>query len=102
MNTNQQTIQHVGIVGAGAMGTGIAHVSALGGMKVSLLDAREGAAQAACDQIAVRLRKRVNDGKMPADGPQTVLKVLSAFKPSVKGKHIDLSKTYTNEFVTAK
>ncbi|HEX7683175.1 MAG TPA: ABC transporter substrate-binding protein [Trinickia sp.] len=42
------------------------------------------------------------DGKMPADGPQTVLKVLSAFKPSVKGKHIDLSKTYTNEFVTAK
>ncbi len=43
-----------------------------------------------------------SDGKMPADGPQTVLKVLSAFKPSVKGKHIDLSKTYTNEFVTAK
>ncbi|HEV3105993.1 MAG TPA: ABC transporter substrate-binding protein [Trinickia sp.] len=42
------------------------------------------------------------DGKMPADGPETVLKVLSAFNPSVKGKHIDLSKTYTNEFVSAK
>ena len=42
------------------------------------------------------------DGKMPADGPDTVLKVLSAFNPSVKGKHIDLSKTYTNEFVSAK
>jgi NitT/TauT family transport system substrate-binding protein len=41
------------------------------------------------------------DGKMPADGPQTVLKVLSAFSPSVKGKHIDLAKTYTNEFVEA-
>ena len=38
------------------------------------------------------------DGKMPADGPATVLKVLSAFNPSVKDKHIDLSKTYTNEF----
>lgn len=77
MNTNQQTIQHVGIVGAGAMGTGIAHVSALGGMKVSLLDAREGAAQAACDQIAVRLRKRVNDGKMPADEAEGAIARLS-------------------------
>ncbi|KLU20594.1 nitrate ABC transporter substrate-binding protein [Caballeronia mineralivorans PML1(12)] len=43
-----------------------------------------------------------SDGKMPADGPTTVLKVLSAFNPSVKGKHIDLAKTYTNEFVAAK
>ncbi|CAE6839142.1 hypothetical protein R75461_07540 [Paraburkholderia nemoris] len=42
------------------------------------------------------------DGKMPADGPTTVLKVLSAFNPSVKGKHIELAKTYTNEFVGAK
>lgn len=42
------------------------------------------------------------DGKMPADGPATVLKVLAAFNPSVKGKHIDLAKTYTNEFVTSK
>jgi NitT/TauT family transport system substrate-binding protein len=42
------------------------------------------------------------DGKMPADGPATVLKVLSAFNPSVKGKHIELDKTYTNEFVSSK
>jgi NitT/TauT family transport system substrate-binding protein len=40
------------------------------------------------------------DGKMPADGPQTVLKVLAAFNPSVKGKHIDLARTYSNEFVS--
>jgi NitT/TauT family transport system substrate-binding protein len=39
------------------------------------------------------------DGKMPADGPATVLKVLSAFKPSVKSRHIDLSRTFTNQFV---
>ncbi|MDR5734720.1 ABC transporter substrate-binding protein [Caballeronia sp. LZ025] len=39
------------------------------------------------------------DGKMPADGPDTVLKVLSAFNPSVKGKHIDLARTYSNEYV---
>jgi NitT/TauT family transport system substrate-binding protein len=42
------------------------------------------------------------DGKMPADGPATVLKVLSAFNPSVKGKHIELGKTYTNEFVSSR
>ncbi len=42
------------------------------------------------------------DGKMPVDGPETVLKVLSAFNPSVKGKHIELAKTYTNEFTGSK
>jgi len=41
------------------------------------------------------------DGKMPADGPETVLKVLSSFNPSVKGKHIDLAKTYSNEYVSS-
>jgi NitT/TauT family transport system substrate-binding protein len=41
------------------------------------------------------------DGKMPEGGPETVLKVLSAYKPEVKNAHIDLSKTYTNAFVTA-
>jgi NitT/TauT family transport system substrate-binding protein len=39
------------------------------------------------------------DGKMPKGGPETVLAVLSGFNPNVKGKHIDLSKTYTDEFV---
>jgi len=41
------------------------------------------------------------DGKMPADGPQTVLKVLAGFNPAVKGRHIDLSRTFTNRFVDA-
>ncbi|WP_321917836.1 MULTISPECIES: ABC transporter substrate-binding protein [unclassified Paraburkholderia] len=41
------------------------------------------------------------DGRMPADGPDTVLKVLAAFNPSVKGKHIDLAKTYSNDYLPA-
>ena len=41
------------------------------------------------------------DGKMPADGPSTVLKVLAGSSPSVKGKHIDLSRTFTNQFAAA-
>ncbi|WP_245306756.1 MULTISPECIES: ABC transporter substrate-binding protein [unclassified Rhizobium] len=39
------------------------------------------------------------DGIMPQDGPKTVLAVLSEFSKNVKGKQIDLSKTYTSEFV---
>ena len=41
------------------------------------------------------------DGKMPADGPETVLKVLSSFSRNLKGKTVDLSKTYTTTFVDA-
>ncbi|MFL9923281.1 ABC transporter substrate-binding protein [Herbaspirillum lusitanum] len=39
------------------------------------------------------------DGKMPPDGAEQVLKVMAGFNPNIKGKKIDLSKTYTNEFV---
>jgi NitT/TauT family transport system substrate-binding protein len=39
------------------------------------------------------------DGLMPADGPATSLKTLQAFDQTVKGKPIDLSKTWTNDFV---
>ena len=42
------------------------------------------------------------DGKMPEGGPETVLKVLSAYKPNVKSAHIDLAKTYSNAYLTAK
>src|SRR5258706_11827376 len=40
-------------------------------------------------------------GVMPPSGPQTDLNVLSSFNPDVKGKTIDLSKTYTDQFVNA-
>ena len=39
------------------------------------------------------------DGVMPQGGPETVLAVLSAFSKNLKGKTVDLSKTYTTEFV---
>jgi NitT/TauT family transport system substrate-binding protein len=38
-------------------------------------------------------------GIMPPNGPQTDLNVLSAFNAQVKGKTIDLTKTYTDQFV---
>ncbi len=38
------------------------------------------------------------DGIMPADGPATVLKVLTTFSPTLRGKTIDIARTYTTEF----
>jgi NitT/TauT family transport system substrate-binding protein len=41
------------------------------------------------------------DGKMPPSGPTTVLKVLAGFDKNVQGKSVDLSRTFTTEFVSA-
>jgi NitT/TauT family transport system substrate-binding protein len=40
-------------------------------------------------------------GIMPPDGPPTNVAVLTTFNPAVKGKTIDVTKTYTDEFVKA-
>ena len=62
--------------------------------------AQGGAAQYAA-AIKSTLPMFTTDGVMPADGPRTVLAVLAAFHPDVQGKEgtIDLSRTYTTEFV---
>jgi NitT/TauT family transport system substrate-binding protein len=39
------------------------------------------------------------DGVMPADGPDTVLKVLNSFNKAVIGQKINLANTYTNDYV---
>ncbi|NWJ41322.1 MAG: ABC transporter substrate-binding protein [Geothrix sp.] len=43
----------------------------------------------------------IPDGRMPANGPAHVLKVLTRTEKSVQGKTIDLGSTYTLEFVNA-
>jgi NitT/TauT family transport system substrate-binding protein len=43
----------------------------------------------------------IPDGRMPANGPENVLKVLSRTEKSLQGKTIDLGSTYTLEFVNA-
>src|SRR5688572_23410250 len=58
----------VGVIGAGAMGGGIAQVAAAAGHPVVLHDARPGASGAAKSKIANGLEKLVEKGKM--DGAQ--------------------------------
>ncbi|MFF3006658.1 ABC transporter substrate-binding protein [Kitasatospora sp. NPDC057940] len=64
-------------------------------------DYAQGGAEQYAAAIKATLPMFTTDGVMPADGPKTVLAVLAAFHPDVKGKEgsIDLSRTYTTEFV---
>lgn len=39
------------------------------------------------------------DGVMPAEGPETVKRVLKAFDPNLQNFDVDVSKTFTTEFV---
>jgi 3-hydroxybutyryl-CoA dehydrogenase len=54
----------VAVIGAGAMGAGIAQVAAQAGHPVALFDTREGAAAQAIAGIAKQLGKRVEAGKL--------------------------------------
>lgn len=60
------SIKQVGIVGAGTMGQGIAHVSALAGFEVKLYDVTLAAAQAGQAKIAQNLEVGVAKGKVSA------------------------------------
>lgn len=54
----------VAVIGAGAMGSGIAQVAAQAGHRVFLLDQREGAAEAGRQSVAKQLQRRIDKGKM--------------------------------------
>ncbi len=60
------TTATVAVVGAGAMGAGIAQVAASAGHRVQVFDTRMGAADAAAAQIGEALRKLESKGKLAA------------------------------------
>ncbi|MEB3222276.1 MAG: 3-hydroxybutyryl-CoA dehydrogenase [Candidatus Sericytochromatia bacterium] len=64
MTTN---IDHVGVVGAGQMGSGIAQVLAAAGVKVTVYDAATGQLEKAAKGIAGSLAKFVEKGKLAAE-----------------------------------
>ncbi len=60
-------IKTVGVVGAGQMGTGIAHVFALAGYDVLLNDISEDALNKGVDLIDRNIERQVSKGKVPAE-----------------------------------
>ncbi|MEM8576592.1 MAG: 3-hydroxybutyryl-CoA dehydrogenase [Pseudomonadota bacterium] len=66
-------ISRIGIVGAGQMGNGIAHVMALAGYDVTLNDISQDALQGAVTRIEKNLGRQVGRGKIGEDAMQAAL-----------------------------
>ena len=67
------TVQTVGIIGAGQMGNGIAHVFALAGYEVLLTDITPEALDKALALIDRNLERQVSRGKIGADDKKTAM-----------------------------
>ena len=68
----------IAVIGAGAMGAGIAQVAAQAGHSVLLLDNRPGAAAQAIEGIDRQLGKRVDNGKLAAESRSATISRLHA------------------------
>ena len=68
-----EPIRKVGVVGAGQMGSGIAHVVALGGYDVAINDLSKDRYDAAIDLIAKNLERQVFKGKISEDEKNAAL-----------------------------
>ncbi|MFF2848564.1 ABC transporter substrate-binding protein [Streptomyces sp. NPDC058001] len=62
-------------------------------------DYAQGGQKLYAEAIKSTLPMFTTDGVMPADGPATVERVLKSFNPNLKNAKVDLSKTFTTEFV---
>ena len=83
-------IQTVGVIGAGQMGNGIAHVMSLSGYKVILTDISQEALDTALELIGHNLERQVTSGKItPAERQAALNKIETAIDLSPL-KHADL------------
>ena len=67
------SIQKIGVVGAGQMGNGIAHVAAQSGLEVVMQDVEQGFVDRGMATIDKNLQRGVDKGRMTADQKQEVL-----------------------------
>lgn len=66
-------LKTVGVVGAGLMGAGVAHVAAQAGLAVVMLDASEAQAEAGKQRLAGSFAKLVGKGRMAQDKADAIL-----------------------------
>jgi 3-hydroxybutyryl-CoA dehydrogenase len=85
------TIDRVGVIGAGAMGHGIAQVAALAGYGVTLFDVSEAALQGGLERIRANLEKGVELGKLvPEDRDRALAVISTTTELSDAGRDADL------------
>ena len=70
IDPNKENLK-VGVIGAGAMGRGIAQVSVTGGMTAVIFDTADGAATTACDFISGMIDRSVDKGRLSDDAGAT-------------------------------
>jgi 3-hydroxybutyryl-CoA dehydrogenase len=73
-----QTISTVGVIGAGTMGSGIAHVFARSGFGVILCDLEQTLLNRALERIRTNLGREAAKGKLPVDQVEPVLARITA------------------------
>nr|WP_316656490.1 3-hydroxybutyryl-CoA dehydrogenase [uncultured Gellertiella sp.] len=71
-------IRNIGIIGAGQMGCGIAHVSAMAGYKVHIYDVAKERVEPALATINGNLARQVSNGKMTDEQRTRALALISA------------------------
>ncbi|USG61534.1 3-hydroxyacyl-CoA dehydrogenase [Sneathiella marina] len=80
----------IGIVGAGAMGRGIAQVSVTGGMQAIIFDAADGAARLAVDFISGMIGRSVEKGRLQSNEGQAAIDRLQVASTLADLKDCDL------------
>jgi len=83
-------IHRVGVLGAGAMGSGIAQVVAQAGFQVVLMDLSEAFVQAGVGKIEKNLSKSVEKGKLPLNEKEAILRRIQATTKIEDLKHSEL------------
>ena len=66
-------MKKIGVIGAGTMGTGIAHVSALSGFDVTLFDIEQNLLEQSITSIKKGLKRQVDKGKISQEEMNTAL-----------------------------
>jgi len=66
-------VKKLGVIGAGLMGNGIAHVAALAGLPVALVDVNPAALEKALGTIGKNLERQASKGSIPAGAKEEAL-----------------------------
>ncbi|MCZ2442707.1 MAG: 3-hydroxybutyryl-CoA dehydrogenase [Flavobacteriales bacterium] len=72
-------MKKVAVIGAGTMGNGIAHVFAMFGYCVSLIDVSQSALDKALSTIEKNTDRMIGKGSLPADAKEAIMKNLVSF-----------------------
>lgn len=92
-------IQNIVVIGTGAMGSGIAYVSAVAGYNVTVLDKEQKFLDAGMDKIRRALMQGIERGKMsPADGEKVFhrIKPTLDMKSAVEGANLVIEAVFEN------